>query len=132
MAWYWRSTSFTCWSKVFWRRASLVETAWSTAAWIRCWISDSETEAGCVTAGVTTRAVAGPPETGVPAGRAKEKTINATESIAADAKPSRAVEPQNAAHARRHGDGSKILSETKAIRCGISSSRSENKAASVT
>src|SRR5690242_11484705 len=92
-----------------------------------CWISASESDALAEAAG--TRADPGP--AGVPAGRAKEKTINAVESIAADAKPRRAVEPQNPVHARRHGDGSKILSETNAIRCGISSSRSENKAASV-
>ena len=53
----------------------------------------------------------------------------AAESRAAEAKPSRAADPQNAGHQRRTGEGSKTLSETKAMRCGISSSRRESRAA---
>ena len=57
------------------------------------------------------------------------KTTSDAESIAAHANPRRAPEFQNAASQRRQGEGSKILSETKAMRCGISSSGSERSAA---
>src|SRR5207302_8869100 len=63
--------------------------------------------------------------------RCHAEKVMATLSTAAEAKPRRAVEPQNAVNQRRTGDGSKILSLTKPMRCGISSSRSENRAASV-
>src|ERR1039458_3626779 len=51
--------------------------------------------------------------------------------MTAEANPRRAVDPQKPLTQRRRGEGSKIWSLTKAMRCGISSSRKEKRAAPV-
>src|SRR5215472_7303449 len=98
---------------------------------MRCWISAWET---AVTAEVCARLAGAGAETvrtmvtGAGAGR-KANTSSDADSRAAPANPRRAPEFQNAASQRRQGEGSKILSETKAMRCGISSSGTERNAA---
>ena len=96
---------------------------------MRAWISASESETGATvaTAGAGVRG-AWATAAGA-AGRVTEKTINAAESMAAEAKPRRAPEFHRPVQARRHGDGSKMASETKDTRCGISSSRRLKRAA---
>src|SRR5471032_931051 len=88
--------------------------ALATALSMRVWISASDTWA-------TTDEALGTPET-CPTGAGRTswetsgETRSATDNMAAEANPRRAEEPQNAAHPRRHGEGSKTLSETNAMR----------------
>src|ERR1022692_3032359 len=64
-------------------------------------------------------------------GRVREKTTRAAESMAAEAKPNRAAEPHSASQPRRNAEGWKTGSDTKPMRCGISSSGSASRAVSV-
>src|ERR1017187_6400771 len=109
----------TCLMDSAWR-ASTSATALETACWICCCTSCGE--------GVTAATGANAVRTGTGAGRVAAKKIEA-ESRSAEANARRAVDPQKPLTQRRSAEGSKTWSLTKAMRCGISSSRKEKRAA---